>query len=409
MADNTTVNAMSGGDVIATDDVGGVKYQRVKTTYGSDGTATDVDASHGLPVVLTAADGTAAGAVTSGDSGQNAQVTAGSRKEVSFSTTTAQAVASTDVSNYRWVSVQVVNVGTGTTFTFQGSNDNTNWVSVPMLSSTTTSLIQLSTTAAGLFSGPCNYRYFRINVTGITAGTASGVVEFFANPGFNLLSTLSVGNTPTVDTELPAAAALADATANPTVPLAGAPGLVYNGTTWDRARGANSAANANGTGLLGAGLLAYDASASLFRRVQSDINGYVYVNIAGTPLVTLTGNSPVQLTPTAGQGGWNYSAVNTWTSARANIKASAGLLGGYMIYNPNTSVIYIQVFDLALGSITLGTTAPTYVLGIPAGSAANVEFTAGISHSTAIYAYATTTATGSTAPGTALSALFLYR
>lgn len=40
-----------------------------------------------------------------------------------------------------------------------------------------------------------------------------------------------------VNTELPAAAALADAAANPTVPLVGAPALLFNGTTWDRARG----------------------------------------------------------------------------------------------------------------------------------------------------------------------------
>ena len=37
-----------------------------------------------------------------------------------------------------------------------------------------------------------------------------------------------------VDTELPAAAALADSAANPTVPAVGAYGLVWNGATWDR-------------------------------------------------------------------------------------------------------------------------------------------------------------------------------
>lgn len=39
------------------------------------------------------------------------------------------------------------------------------------------------------------------------------------------------------DTELPAAALLGDATANPTTPLAGAALEVFNGATWDRARG----------------------------------------------------------------------------------------------------------------------------------------------------------------------------
>jgi hypothetical protein len=42
VADNTTIDAGSGGDVIATDDIGGVKYQRIKISQGADGSATDV-------------------------------------------------------------------------------------------------------------------------------------------------------------------------------------------------------------------------------------------------------------------------------------------------------------------------------------------------------------------------------
>lgn len=51
MADNTTLAPGVGGDTIATDDIAGVKYQRIKVTFGSDGVATDVDAANGLPVV----------------------------------------------------------------------------------------------------------------------------------------------------------------------------------------------------------------------------------------------------------------------------------------------------------------------------------------------------------------------
>lgn len=41
MPDNTTLNAGSGGDTIASDDIGGVKHQRVKLSLGADGSATD--------------------------------------------------------------------------------------------------------------------------------------------------------------------------------------------------------------------------------------------------------------------------------------------------------------------------------------------------------------------------------
>ena len=50
MADNTTLNAGTGGDIIATDDIAGVKHQRVKVEFGADGTATDVSAAAPLPI-----------------------------------------------------------------------------------------------------------------------------------------------------------------------------------------------------------------------------------------------------------------------------------------------------------------------------------------------------------------------
>jgi len=50
MADGTTLNAGTGGDVIATDDIGGVKHQRVKVQHGADGAASDVSATNPLPV-----------------------------------------------------------------------------------------------------------------------------------------------------------------------------------------------------------------------------------------------------------------------------------------------------------------------------------------------------------------------
>jgi hypothetical protein len=62
MADNTTLNTGTGGDVIATDDIAGVKHQRVKIEHGADGSATDVSTASPLPTVLQtaqAADGAA--------------------------------------------------------------------------------------------------------------------------------------------------------------------------------------------------------------------------------------------------------------------------------------------------------------------------------------------------------------
>lgn len=56
MADNVTMNPGTGGDTAAADDIGGVKFQRVKMVLGADGVNDgDVSASNPLPVASSAA------------------------------------------------------------------------------------------------------------------------------------------------------------------------------------------------------------------------------------------------------------------------------------------------------------------------------------------------------------------
>lgn len=52
MADNVTINSnTTTGATVASDDVGGIQFQRVKQSFGVDGVATDVSATNPLPVV----------------------------------------------------------------------------------------------------------------------------------------------------------------------------------------------------------------------------------------------------------------------------------------------------------------------------------------------------------------------
>jgi len=57
MADNTTLNPGTGGDVMAADDITGVKFQRVKIALGADG-ANDGDVSAANPIPTTNAPAT---------------------------------------------------------------------------------------------------------------------------------------------------------------------------------------------------------------------------------------------------------------------------------------------------------------------------------------------------------------
>jgi len=77
MADNTTLNTGSGGDVIGADDISSVKYQRVKLIHGVDGTNDgDVATTNPLPVkrpLTFSAKGTVTATLTSLGSGNGYQ------------------------------------------------------------------------------------------------------------------------------------------------------------------------------------------------------------------------------------------------------------------------------------------------------------------------------------------------
>jgi hypothetical protein len=121
----------------------------------------------------------------------------------------------------------------------------------------------------------------------------------------------------------------------------------------------------------------------------------------GTPVFTT-------VTPST-TGGWSKITALAQTTTKKAVKASAGTFGGYYAYNPNATVAYIQVFDVASASVTLGTTPPDLVFAIPATSAANLEITNGVNMATAMTLACTTTATGSTAPGTGLDLTLLFK
>lgn len=97
------------------------------------------------------------------------------------------------------------------------------------------------------------------------------------------------------------------------------------------------------------------------------------------------------------------------TSTAVAVKASAGQLYGWYIYNPNDEATYINLYDIAQGSVTVGTSNTKLQLTIPAGAAANVAFEHGIAFGTAITVSATETAGSNTAPDTGVDVQLFYK
>jgi hypothetical protein len=98
------------------------------------------------------------------------------------------------------------------------------------------------------------------------------------------------------------------------------------------------------------------------------------------------------------------------TTTVRTVKADGGVLTGWMIYNPNSSAAYVQLFDVAGGAtVTLGTTVPDLVLGLGATTTVHVLDGTGISFQNGIKLACTTTATGSSAPSTGVELSVTYQ
>lgn len=109
----------------------------------------------------------------------------------------------------------------------------------------------------------------------------------------------------------------------------------------------------------------------------------------------------------------NFNTGDTYTALTNSaqvIKATAGNLYGYYIYNPNSAATYVMIYNIAAASVTVGTSTAQMVFCIPASSGANLMFPYPISFTNAGWSIAAaTTGGGNSAPATALEAMIWYR
>lgn len=127
-------------------------------------------------------------------------------------------------------------------------------------------------------------------------------------------------------------------------------------------------------------------------------------NIGQISVAPQTANGLSVFNGTSSDGG---SAL---TNSAQAIKATAGQVYGWYIYNPNATAQFVQFYNTAAASVTVGTTNPLFMLTIPATSAANVEFTNGVTFSnTGFSIAATATAGGNGAPSTSLDGVVFYK
>jgi len=110
----------------------------------------------------------------------------------------------------------------------------------------------------------------------------------------------------------------------------------------------------------------------------------------GAPRMTLDRLLCVTDRPSAtGEGLDTFFSIDL-DESEEEIKATAGKIYGWYIFNAHTATLYVRFYNATAANTTVGTTAALMVLPIPAGAAANVHFNKGITFSTALCAAATT-------------------
>ncbi len=470
MADNTVLNPGSGGDTIATDDISGVKFQRVKITTGADGTANDVTNANPVPV------SDAGGTLSIDDGGSS--ITVDGTVGIGLPTYDFDTGAGTDTQP----AIGLIR------------RENGGAVAVGSSSPLPTSLAASSTDgAAGSGNGV-------VIVAGVDGSNVQAIITdssgrvIVADGGGTLTvddggssltvdgtvtvqdggSTISVddgGSSLTVDGTVSLTSATFDGDGGLNVHIAnpedlpggggGGGGIQYTeadtdstitGTAimWEDTSDTLRAVSASkplpislstlpaGTNNIGdvdvlslpalpAGtnnigdvdvlsLPAIPAGSNNIGTVNISDNGGS-ITVDGTVAISaiaggsITASGQVSLSSTAtASAAWSVQMYAAQTTTVQTVKGTGGVLAGYMIYNPNSSVAYVQIFNAATATtVTLGTTTPVMVVPIPPTSAANVTTDVGLGFTNGIKLACTTTATGSSAPSTGLDMTLFYR
>lgn len=108
-------------------------------------------------------------------------------------------------------------------------------------------------------------------------------------------------------------------------------------------------------------------------------------------------------------GSWNVYTDEDLDETKIEVKAAPAYVGGWFLYNDSAAVHYVLLYDALATNVTVGTTAAKLTIGIPAGSAANLEVAKGIAFETALTVACTTDlATGAPAANDCVANVLYY-
>jgi hypothetical protein len=397
VADNTTLNTGAGGDTIATDDIAGVKHQLVKVEYGVADSATPVSTTNPLPVDQTnstVADGGTLPAKGVKSAGTQRVVLATDQPQLTNALKVDGSAVTQPVSG-------TVTATLGAT-TNAGATVKTSDYDTGAGTDTVTSFGIALPASGGAVQGGTATNPVRTDPTGTTTQPVSGTVT---------------ASGPLTDTQLRASAVPVSLASAPSTAVTNAGTFAVqdsekvadnagftDGTTkvnpagyiFDETAGTalteNDAAAARVDSKRAQVLVLEDATTRGQRATVSAANALKVDGSAVTQpaslasLPALAAGSAlagrVNLDPQTANGLSIFHLVSAATTNATNVKASAGQVYGWYVYNSNAAARKL-VFHNTAGTPTAGASV-IFAIVIPPSSAANVEFTMGLAFATGI-------------------------
>lgn len=275
-----------------------------------------------------------------------------------------------------------------------------------------TVVFEISGSATGINTGTWT------NITAKSYGIASGVpgasisandtyiVPLVGGQRIRIRASAFVSGTVAINLSAASAAFAVEVLQSPTISVGSITGTLTNN---------NAAPTNNNVGVLPGVANASAQTWTEGRQVLSsmDLHGSTRVTILDSsgnilPVADGGNGAPTANTTRTVEASSTPFLANALSTTVVTVTGSAGVLTGYYCGNPDASNnTYVQIFDIS-GTVTLGTSTPKWSIMIPKGGAANLSMV-DMAFANAIKVAATTTATGSTAPATAVDCNFSSR
>lgn len=417
MADNFTANAGAGGDTFGADEITAVKYPRSKLIHGADGTNDgDVSLTNGLPTQLVNVRNTVSTANSSAANLGVGAVFTGTSEDISGFATVQVTVFASHASGTDGLSIQQ-------------SSDGTNW--------DITDVFTVPAATGKVYSVQAAARFFRVVYTnGATLTTSLRIQTVFkylapkgssqrpqdalsnendfeqvsSFPSFyngttwdrfrgdttngldvdvTRLPALATGSNTIGAVNIAAAQTLATVTTVGTVTTCS---TLTNITNWGNI--VDNAAFTDGTTRLmpggyifdetaGTALTENDCAAARIDSKRAQVQVLEDATTRGQrQSVNASGGASVTPVPHTAGGLSKAKILSAASTNATSVKASAGQLYGWALFNSTTTAKYVKLHNTA-GTPTAGASVDFTIL-VPPGSGANVEFSHGIPYATGI-------------------------